>query len=517
MPMTHTDGADEVVLRAEGIYKQYPGTLALNNVDFKIYKGKVNVLVGENGAGKSTLMKIIAGVEYPSAGKIFLADKEIHITSPTQAAEHGIGIIYQEMNLFPNLNVSENIFITREKTDRAYKIDRSYQDDYSRGLMEKLHQTIDPQALVSSLRIGQQQIVEIAKALSQETEILIMDEPTSALSTAEVEILFSIIDELKSHGVSIIYISHRLEELLQIGDYITILRDGKKVAEDNIQSISLEWIVRQMVGGDEKEIFYDEDHPIGDVLMECRQITLPHESGAYAVKDVSFTLRQGEILGIYGLMGAGRSELLETLMGVHPEAYGEVFIGGRKVKSSTIGGRIRDGFALIPEDRQREGLVKTMSVLHNMTLASLFRLARKGIHLTRNTEESEVNRLIREMSLKTAGTEVLVSSLSGGNQQKVVIGKSLLTQPKILLMDEPTRGIDVAAKGEVFSIMNKLVQKGLSIIFVTSELMELRAISDRILVMSKGQLTGSFLKKDASEEVLVKASAVGHLTTNKRT
>ncbi len=514
MPVIRTG---EVILSAEGIYKQYPGTLALNNVDFKIYKGKVNVLVGENGAGKSTLMKILAGVEDPSAGKIYLNGREIQITSPTEAAEHGIGIIYQEMNLFPNLNVSENIFITREKTDKTGRIDSSYQDNYTRGLMEKLHQNIDPQALVSSLRIGQQQIVEIAKALSQETEILIMDEPTSALSTAEVEILFNIIDELKTHGVAIIYISHRLEELLQIGDHITILRDGKKVAEKEIESINLEWIVRQMVGGDEKEVFYDENHTIGDVVLECRHIFLPHESGSFAVNDVSFTLRQGEILGIYGLMGAGRSELLETLMGVHPEASGEIFINGKKIRSTRIGERIRDGFALIPEDRQREGLVKTMSVLENMTLASLFRLAKNGVHLKRSTEESEVQRLIREMSLKTAGTEVLVSSLSGGNQQKVVIGKSLLTQPKILLMDEPTRGIDVAAKGEVFSIMNKLVQKGFSIIFVTSELMELRAISDRILVMSKGCITGSFLKHEASEEALVKASAVGHLTTNQRT
>jgi erythritol transport system ATP-binding protein len=506
---------DETILRAEGICKYYPGTVALNKVDFNVYRGRVNVLVGENGAGKSTLMKILAGVEYPSAGNIFLKEKELHLNSPTEAAGLGIGIIYQEMNLFPNMSVSENIFIAREKK-KGGRIDHAAQDVFTADLLKKLKQDVDPKSLVSSLRIGQQQIVEIAKALAQEAEILIMDEPTSALSTGEVEVLFEIIDELKKHGVSIIYISHRLEELLQIGDYITVLRDGNLVTERSVSEIDLQWIVRQMVGGEASEIFSGAEHPIGELLLECRGLTLPREGGGFSVDDVSFELYAGEILGIYGLMGAGRSELLEILMGVHPYASGEIYLKGQKILSSTISDRIRDGFALIPEDRQREGLVQTMSVSSNMTLASLFRFAVRGIHLRKKDEEQEVDRLIREMSLKSAGTAVLVSSLSGGNQQKVVIGKSLLTEPKILLMDEPTRGIDVAAKGEVFSIMNKLAGKGLGILFVTSEIMELRSISDRILVMSKGILTGNFPRKDASEEAIVEASAVGHLTTSRR-
>ncbi len=507
---------EEIILRADGVSKIFPGTVALNRVDFNVYRGKVNVLVGENGAGKSTLMKILAGVEYPSGGRILLKSKEVEFHSPSQSAEMGIGIIYQEMNLFPNLNVSENIFIARERVNGLGAIEHAAQEDFTRGLMKKLKQEIDPRALVSELRIGQQQIIEIAKALAQEAEILIMDEPTSALSTSEVEILFEMIDELKAQGVSIIYISHRLEELLQIGDYITVLRDGQLVTEEKIPSIDLPWIVRQMVGGAEKEIFAGEVHETGEVLMECRNLTLRSEPDGLSVNSVSFSLHQGEILGIYGLMGAGRSELLEVLMGIHREAEGDIYIDGRRIESQTIRGRIRDGFALIPEDRQREGLVQTMSVSHNITLASLFRIARRGIHLCKSDEDREVNRLIKEMSLKTAGSGVLVSSLSGGNQQKVVIGKSLLTEPRILLMDEPTRGIDVAAKGEVFAIMNRLAKQGLGIIFVTSEIMELRANSDRILVMSKGRLTGEFPRSEASEEKLVEASAVGHMTTSMR-
>jgi len=504
---------DEIILQAKGIYKKYPGTIALSNVDFTVYRGKVNVLVGENGAGKSTLMKILAGVEQPSSGDIFLKSEKCRFFSPNDAAARGISIIYQEMNLFPNLNVSDNIFIAREKIKKGGRVDYGSQEEFTALLMKKLKQDIDPRVLVSSLRIGQQQIVEIAKALAQNAEILIMDEPTSALSTSEVDILFEMIDELRAHGVTIVYISHRLEELLQIGDYITVLRDGRLVTESTIASIDLQWIVKQMVGGESDEIFTGEAHALGDTILECKHIYLPREGEGYSVRDVSFALHAGEILGIYGLMGAGRSELLETLIGEHPQATGEVYLKGEKILSTTIAGRIRDGFALIPEDRQREGLVPTMSVADNMTLASLFRLAIKGIHLRKKDEQGEVDRLIREMSLKTAGSAVVVSSLSGGNQQKVVIGKSLLTQPRILLMDEPTRGIDVAAKGEVFSIMHRLAGQGLGIIFVTSEIRELRAISDRILVMSKGAVTGIFPREEASEEALVEASAVGHITT----
>lgn len=504
---------DEIILQAKGIYKKYPGTIALSNVDFNVYRGKVNVLVGENGAGKSTLMKILAGVEQPSSGEIFLKSEQCRFFSPNDAADRGISIIYQEMNLFPNLNVSDNIFIAREKIKKGGRVDYDSQEEFTASLMKKLKQDIGPRVLVSSLRIGQQQIVEIAKALAQNAEILIMDEPTSALSTSEVDILFEMIDELKAHGVTIVYISHRLEELLQIGDYITVLRDGRLVTETTMASIDLQWIVKQMVGGEADEIFTGEAHALGDTILECKHIYLPREGEGYSVRDVSFELHAGEILGIYGLVGAGRSELLETLIGEHPEAAGEVYLKGEKIVSSTITGRIRDGFALIPEDRQREGLVPTMSVADNMTLASLFRLAIRGIHLRKRDEQEEVDHLIHEMSLKTAGSAVLVSSLSGGNQQKVVIGKSLLTQPQILLMDEPTRGIDVAAKGEVFSIMNRLAKQGLGIIFVTSEIRELRAISDRILVMSKGAVTGVFPREEASEEALVEASAVGHIPT----
>ncbi len=502
---------DDVILRAENITKVFPGTTALHNVNFTVYRGKVNVLVGENGAGKSTLMKILAGAERPTEGRLYLDGQPIAFKSVRDADRHGIGIIYQELNLFPNLNVAENIFMAREVMAHSMQIDHHTQLEQASALLARLEHPLDPRTLVSTLRIGQQQIVEIAKALSRDVSILIMDEPTSALSNEEVEVLFRIIQELKNQGVAIIYISHRLEEILRIGDYITILRDGELKAEAPIASIDLPWIIEQMVGKESISALRPKEHEIQSEVLRVENLSLPRLGGGFTVDHVSLSVCAGEIVGIYGLMGAGRSELFECLMGLHPEARGEIWLAGKKIDASaTLGARIRRGLTLIPEDRQREGLVQIMSVADNMTLASLWKFVKAGCHLLNNQRKQSVNRIINELSIKVAGPQVEVNSLSGGNQQKVVIGKSLLTAPRVLLMDEPTRGIDVGAKSEVFQIMNRLAAQGMGILFVSSELKEILAISDRVIVMSKGKITGEFDRSEATEQALVTASAIGH-------
>ncbi|WP_141609244.1 sugar ABC transporter ATP-binding protein [Litorilinea aerophila] len=499
---------DDVILRAENITKLFPGTVALDKVNFNVYRGKVNVLVGENGAGKSTLMKIIAGVEQATEGRLLLDGREIQINSVADAERHGIGIIHQELSLFPNLSVAENIFMGREIKKNGLLIDEATQRERARRLIEGLQQRIDPDDIVGNLRIGQQQIVEIARALAQERRILIMDEPTSALSTAEVEILFGVINDLKAHGVSIVYISHKMDELLRIGDYVTVLRDGRVRAERPIKEVDMAWIVEQMIGKRAAQ-FHLHSRQVGDEILRVEDVTLPRVGGGYTLDHVSFSLRRGEILGIYGLMGAGRSELLECLMGLHPEASGRYWLGGQEIKKNTVADRIGLGLILIPEDRQREGLVQTMSVADNMLLASLKRYV-SAFFLSRKKEEHAVNTMIRELLLKVADPGQIITSLSGGNQQKVIVAKGLLTTPKVLLLDEPTRGIDVGAKAEMFDIISRLAAQGLGIILVSSELKEILGMSDRILVMSKGRITGEFSRETATEEGLVAASAVGH-------
>jgi erythritol transport system ATP-binding protein len=469
------------------------------------------VLVGENGAGKSTLMKIVAGVEQPTSGNLYLNGQEVSFKSVRDAARLGIGIIFQELNLFPNLNIAENIFMAREVVRHTAIIDHKAQIERTKTLLERLEHPLDPTTLVSDLRVGQQQIVEIAKALSQEVSILIMDEPTSALSTEEVEVLFRIIKELKSQGVAIIYISHRLEELMQIGDYITVLRDGNLRDSKPMDAIDVPWIIDQMVGEASVTAVKTKTHTAGDEVLRVESVSLPRQGGDFAVDNLSLSLRAGEIVGIYGLMGAGRSEFFECLIGLHPESSGKVWLAGKPVKShKRLGERIRMGLTLIPEDRQREGLVQIMSVADNMLLASLWKYLKAGFHLVEEKKKRSVNQMIKDLSVKTPSPQVEVSSLSGGNQQKVVIGKALLTSPKVLLMDEPTRGIDVGAKAEVFQIMGELAAEGLGIMFVTSELKEILAISDRVIVMSKGKITAELACAEATEEALVAASAKGH-------
>jgi erythritol transport system ATP-binding protein len=504
-----------VILRTENITKVFPGTVALDQVNYNIYQGKINVLVGENGAGKSTLMKILVGNEQCTKGRVILEGEEIHVRSPEDAIRHGIGIIYQELDLCPNMSIAENIFLAREIVRRGI-IDKKTQQQRTRELIQRLEHKINPNTLVSDLRIGAQQIVTIAKALAQDTRILVMDEPTSALSTAEVKVLFRVIYELKSHGITIVYISHKLDEVLQIGDCITVLRDGCLVAEEVVKNIDLQWIIENMIGRKLETLFTRKRHKIGKVLLRVEDITLPRIGGGYVINHASFELHKGEILGIYGMKGAGRSEMLESLIGANPRATGKIWLEGEDIGGNTILKRIQAGLVLVPEDRQRDGLVLTLSVAHNMILASLKKyLNRFRLFLVRKKEKEAVSTVIKELSIRVADPRNIVVSLSGGNQQKVVVAKGLLTRPKVLMLDEPTRGIDVGAKHEVFEIMESLAAQGYGILFVSSELKEILAMSDRILVMSKGTITGEFAREEASETKLINASVIGNGLANK--
>jgi erythritol transport system ATP-binding protein len=499
----------EVVLRLEGVSKVYSGTVAVKQADFEVRRGAVNVLVGENGAGKSTLMKIVAGVEQPTAGRMLLDGEPVAFSGTSDAMSCGIGMVFQELNLFGNLSVAENVFANREVM-RGGHIDHEAQERETAATMDRLGASIDPRARVEDLMIGQQQLVEIAKAVARSVRILIMDEPTSALSAPEVEILFRVIADLKSKGVAIVYISHRLQELIRIGDFITVLRDGRVTGSQALKDVDVHWIVRQMIGSDAKDFSTPGDHEFGGEILRAEDICLPRAVGGYAVDHVSLSVRAGEILGVYGLMGAGRSEFLECVMGRHPLASGRIYIDGELVREKEVGGRIARGLALIPEDRQRDGLVAVLSVAENLTMASLRKLTRFFFHIRSRLEAEIVRREVKSLTIKVADPALPVSSLSGGNQQKVVIGKALLTEPKVLLMDEPSRGIDIGAKADVFRLMRKLAAEGLGIIFVTSDLDEALALSDRIAVMSQGKLTALFDRADAAEAKIIAASSVGH-------
>ena len=500
--------SDDVILRAEQVGKVYPGTTALHAVDFAVRRGAVNVLLGENGAGKSTLMKILAGVERPSTGRLFLDGREVSFASVNDAAANGIGIIFQELNLCPNLSVAENIFLGHPSVRLGFDIDTARHAEATRALMRRLEHAIEPQALVGDLRIAQQQIVEIAKALARDVRILIMDEPTSALSAAEVEILFRVIGELKAAGVAIVYISHRLEELVRIGDTVSVLRDGRMQAVAEMRDIDIPWMIAQMVGTIAEPSADAPRRSGAPPLLRIEAVSLANPHGGFLVDHVSLDVAAGEVVGLYGLLGAGRSELFEVLVGAQPEASGRVRLAGADLSGQPIAARIRAGVALVPEDRQRDGLVQSLSVAANLTLASLWQFLR-GIAIDTARERDAVGRTIRDLLIKVSSPEVEVTALSGGNQQKVVIGKAVLTRPKLLLLDEPGRGIDVGAKAEVFRTMRALAREGLAVMFATSDLKEVLAVADRIVVLAAGRVTGDFPRSEATEARLVAAANQG--------
>lgn len=501
---------DDIILRTRGMSMLFPGTVALDSVDYNVWRGKVNVIIGENGAGKSTLMKILAGVQQPSLGEMWLNDKLVTIANTREAAALGIGMVHQELNLFENLSVAENIFLGRELQKGVTPINEAEQEKRAAELLKRLDQPISPREMVGNLKVGQQQLIEIAKALAEDADILILDEPTSALSKTEVEILFRVIRELTRQGVTIIYISHRLEELMTIGDVITILRDGKFQAEAKVCDIDVPWIVRQMLGSDPVNNFLTPGRKFGVPILEAEHITCVNSTGNAVVNDVSFKVHAGEIVGIYGLMGAGRTELFECMLGTEHNYLGKLWLDSKPVPQRlNTAERIRMGMSLVPEDRKRSGIFPISSVACNLTIASLWRRLQRGFAIANKEEAAVVASAIGNLSIKVSSPEVEIQALSGGNQQKVVIGRSLLTNPKILFLDEPTRGIDVGAKADVFRMMVELSEQGIAVVFSTSDLKEIMAVSDRILVMSGGKLTADIVRDQAEESALVTASAQG--------
>lgn len=496
-------GAD-IVLSARDIAKSYGSIQALKAVNFNIYRGQVTTLFGENGAGKSTLMKILSGVVRPSAGEIVLEGVPVTFASATQAREAGISIIHQELSLAPNMTVRDNIFLGREIMGRT-GVDYAAEEKAVRQLMAQLQEDIDPLTKVEDLRLGQQQIVEIARALSVNSRILIMDEPTSALSANEVGVLFKVISDLKAKGVSIVYISHHLEEALQITDHAVVLRDGVMTAYGRRADIDLNWIVTNMVGENFNLGSPPTGYTFGPAVLDVQNVSVLLAKGQakpnLVVDNVSLKLHAGEIICIYGLMGAGRTELLETMAGRLRPQNGRVLLKDQDMTGNSIAKSISAGLVLVPEDRQRDGLVQTMSVGQNLSLASLTQFT-QGIFTSFAREKQEVAKQVRDIHIKVGHPDLPIGSLSGGNQQKVVIGKMLATNPKVILLDEPSRGIDIGAKAEVFKLLAEKAKSGLGVIYTTSEVGECLSIAHRILVMAKGRIVAEFGPDVTKQEIM---------------
>jgi ABC-type sugar transport system ATPase subunit len=500
------------LLEMREITKTFPGVRALDGVSFDLHKGELHALVGENGAGKSTLMKVLGGV-YPfgSYGGEVLIDGEVRrFTSVRDAEQAGVAVIFQELSLIKGLTIGENIFLGREP--RRFGVIR-WEELYSRAqkLLDELNLTLDPRTPVGHLGIGQQQLVEIAKALSQEARILVLDEPTAALAEAEVETLFRILRGLGERGVGMIYISHKLDEVFRMSDRITVLRDGRTVGTQPAKELDEARVIALMVGREVGDIFPEAEHERGEVVFEAKGVTVedPNVSGKLLVKDVSFKVRRGEVLGIAGLMGAGRSELLMAIFGAWPgRVAGEIYVAGERVRITRPSDAIRHGVGFVTEDRKRFGLVLDQTILNNMTLASLQRLSGRFITDV-DAEAAAGERARKELRVKANSIFTIVGTLSGGNQQKVVLAKWLLTNPRVLFLDEPTRGIDVGAKQEIYAQINRLAKEGLAIVLVSSELPEVLGLSDRVMVLHEGRVTGEFKREEATPEAVM-SCATGH-------
>jgi ABC-type sugar transport system ATPase subunit len=494
------------VLTMKSITKSFPGVKALDGVSFDLNQSEVHALVGENGAGKSTLMKILAGVyPYPQyGGEIVLDGSERHFGSVRDSEKAGIAVIFQELSLVKELSVAENIFLGREP--RRFGV-INWNELYSRAqkLLHDLHLEIDPRAPVQNLGIGQQQLVEIAKALSQDARILVLDEPTAALTESEVNTLFGILTDLRERGVGMIYISHKLDEVLRISNRITVLRDGRSIGTDQTSDLNEARIIARMVGREVDQIFPEAKHELGDPIFEARNITVedPTVPGKLLVDDVGFSVRKGEVLGIAGLMGSGRSELLMAIFGAYPaRKRAAILVSGKQVQIANPYDAIAHGIGFVTEDRKRYGLILDQTILKNMTLAGLRRLSGR-FFTNEDAEAAAGERTARDLRIKAPSIYTEAGTLSGGNQQKVVLAKWLLTEPRVLFLDEPTRGIDVGAKQEIYAEINRLAAAGLAIVLVSSELPEVLGLSDRVIVLHEGRVTGEFRREDATPEAVM--------------
>lgn len=493
----------------ESIEKEFSGVRVLHGVDFHVLPGEVMALVGENGAGKSTLMKILAGVHTDWRGTILLDDRVVHFASTREAEEAGIAIIFQELNLVPELTVAENIYLGREPTRFGDVIDYPRMNRMAQEIMDDLHFNAPVTIPVSQLRVGRQQLVEIGKALSLNARILVMDEPTSALSEAETEVLFAVVRKLRENGVSVIYISHRLTELSEIADRVTVLRDGYTVGSNLVKDTSRSELIRMMVGRDFQQFFVKEGEPGEDIVLRVKKLTRTSADPPRmpVFEDISFEVRRGEQFGIAGLLGSGRTELLEALFGAAAaDTTGSVELEGVELDLSSPRKAIGAGMALITEDRKGNGLVISMNVEQNLTLAALRDLVRFSI-LSKTKERALAEEYVERLSIDVSDLKNPIETLSGGNQQKVLLAKWLATRPKVLLLDEPTRGIDVGAKHELYIHLSELAKQGVSIVMVSSELPELLSICDRIMVLRSGRVSALFDREEASQEKILSSAA----------
>ena len=497
--------SDDIILDFQNVTKTFPGVTALSDVSFQVRRGEIHGMCGENGAGKSTLMKILSGVYTHGTyeGKVIYNGQELKLETSAihQAAEEGIAIVYQELTLVPAMTVGENIFLGREPTERgAIMWDKLYAETQS--ILSKYHLDVRPHDVIQNLGVGKMQMTELAKALSEDAKVLILDEPTSALAEAEIDQLVEILHTLKELGVTCIYISHKMEEFFRITDTVTVLRDGKVVTTQPTKDLTSEKLVSYMVGREMKERFPKGNRHPGKVIFEVKDLHAD-KADREILKGVSFDLREGEILGIAGLMGSGRTELVMTIFGEFAKiTQGALVLGGREIKIANSHSAMENGISLVPEDRKRHGLVLMQSVLKNISLPNLDRFA-GFLRIDQNAEVVESLRIAKELAIKTPSLHVPVETLSGGNQQKVVIAKWLLSGPKILIMDDPTRGVDVGAKYEIYKLMNELAEQGIAIIMISSELEEVLGMSDRVMVMCQGYSNGTLNIAEATQEKIM--------------
>ncbi|WP_092926822.1 MULTISPECIES: ribose ABC transporter ATP-binding protein RbsA [Romboutsia] len=486
------------ILKMTNIVKEFPGVKALDGVNLELYEGKVMALMGENGAGKSTLMKILSGVYKKTKGQIYYNGKEEDIKGPKDAADKGIAIIHQELNLVNDLSIGENIFLGREPKN-GLKIDFNKLHSDSQKLLQKLNVETSSKCLVKNLSIGQKQMIEIAKALSLDAKIIIMDEPTDALTDKETESLFKVINELKEEGKAIVYISHRLKEIFEICDYITVLRDGKYVGQEEIKDIDEDKMIEMMVGRKLTDQFPRIECEKGEPILEVKNLKNKF------VDNVSFDVKGGEIVGISGLMGAGRTELAKTIYGHIKKESGSIYVNKKEIFNRSSKDGLKNKIAYVSEDRKGDGLILDLSIRENMTISSLNTIS-SLFKINKQKEKDIVNSYIDKINIKTPSQEQLIRNLSGGNQQKVAIAKALLTNPDVLILDEPTRGVDVGAKKEIYDLINDFKSKGKAVIMISSEMPEILGLSDRILVLSQGRITGEFDKEEVSQEAILKCA-----------
>ena len=487
----------EYIVELENICKSFPGVKALDNVHFHLKAGEVMALLGENGAGKSTLMKVLSGVHNKDSGTIRIFGQEVDNMNPKRAQELGVAIIHQELNMCQHLTVAENMFLGRERR-RGLKLSQKEMNAEAARVLKSLDIDLDPTTMVGSLQVSKQQMVEIAKALSTNARILIMDEPTSALTSKEIDELFRIIRQLRAEGKGIVYISHRLEELQHIVDRVTIMRDGHYITEGNFADMDMSYIIANMVGREIKEKFPRVHCEKGKKIFEVK-----HLNAGRMVRDVSFESYEGEILGFAGLMGAGRTETTRAIFGVDPKESGEIWLDGKEIKIKNPMDAIRQGVVLAPEDRKKDGLCTKLSIRSNIELPNLDIACNKLGVVNRKKVTEMVETAKENFSIKMPNDEIDAGSLSGGNQQKVVVGKWLARESRVVIFDEPTRGIDVAAKVEIYNLMNDLKKQGISVIFVSSEMPEVLGIADRIIVMCDGRITGEMMVQDATQEKIL--------------